>query len=519
MPIDRRYIDLLDANAYLRKASESFYFQCTARTVQESKLFPVNPYIALSYINAWYRWPELLRKIDAAMPAEEIGDRARQVGSYVNTITMSLIPQFYLGGRQMLIDMGLLRPTDAVEDVLDVLDFGRRVNLALHRGHAHVMPSDAGQRAQIHTERQTQVFEADALGVTPGDKLHTAFNRFMATASAYGFLSHCECRLSFNNHGPYKTRNGGEMLVRDMLDLSECDYPWMDGIAAPIEHNNLTVVVIMKDTHFHMVDDWGSFEATPAYDANNIVAVGLYTSDHLSDGYIPVHMNDASDLADYLDDQREKMAEATTGMWKMMAGWTREQMIDAGQLVYFGVLKDLAHFAGVYEQDDWFLIEERAQRFKPLMNDEYGGGFIAELVGLMSMSSQQWSEHHMEKFTDGRGEMWTPVPYSILADDEWTPTVGPIVEGSTSLPPKKGLYTTTKGRLTQEENNALARKTKPSMWDLRHYDDDTWIKYNAGDPRAEELYRAAQQNSYVLRDRGSELKMDDVAELRAAAAR
>ena len=44
MPIDRRYIDLLDANAYLRKASESFYFQCTARTVQESKLFPVNPY-------------------------------------------------------------------------------------------------------------------------------------------------------------------------------------------------------------------------------------------------------------------------------------------------------------------------------------------------------------------------------------------------------------------------------------------------------------------------------------------
>ena len=61
-----------------------------------------------------------------------------------------------------------------------------------------------------------------------------------------------------------------------------------------------------------------------------------------------------------------------------MAGWTREQMIDAGLLVYFGVLKDVAHFAGVYEQDDWFMVDERAQRFKPLMNDEYGDRAIAE---------------------------------------------------------------------------------------------------------------------------------------------
>ena len=84
MPAKHTYPELLDANDYLRKASDSFFFQCTTRTVQESKLFPVNPYIALSYLNAWYRWPELLRKIDAAMPAEEIGDRARKIGSYVN---------------------------------------------------------------------------------------------------------------------------------------------------------------------------------------------------------------------------------------------------------------------------------------------------------------------------------------------------------------------------------------------------------------------------------------------------
>ena len=80
MPIKRSYVDLLEANAFIQKWADSFFFQCTTRTVQESKLFPVNPYIALSYYNAWYRYPEVLRKVDAAMPAEEIGERARQRG-------------------------------------------------------------------------------------------------------------------------------------------------------------------------------------------------------------------------------------------------------------------------------------------------------------------------------------------------------------------------------------------------------------------------------------------------------
>ena len=487
MPIKKSYIELLDANSYIQKLADSFYFMCTTRTVQESKLFPVNPYIALSYYNAWYRYPELVRKVDAAMPAEEIADRARQVGSYVNTITMDVSTQFYLGGRQWLIDMGVIKPTDAVEDVVDVLDFTRRINLAYHRAEAHIIPSDGSYKDQVHTARQTQFFEENALGVTPGDKLHTAFTRFMAAVSAYGFLSHCECRLSFCNNGPYATKGGNEMLVRDALDLSECDYPWMDGIASEIEFNNLTLTVEMKDTHFNMVDDWGSFEAEPSYNNANLVSVGLYTSDYLSDGYIPVHMDDASDLADYLDDQREKMEAATAEMWKMMAGWSREQMIDAGLLVYSGTLKDVAHFAGVYEQDDWMLIDERCQRMKPLMNDEYGGSAIAELVGLITLTSQNRSPHHQSRYAKERGEMWSQIPYSVLSDDEFTAGVGPMGAGVTTLPAKTAKWTTTKGKLTQDECNAAAKAFSSRVHELRHYDDDSWIKNNPDAPQAVEL--------------------------------
>ena len=199
-----------------------------------------------------------------------------------------------------------------------------------------------------------------------------------------------------------------------------------------------------------------------------------------------------------------------------MAGWNRDQMIDAGLLVYYAVLKDLAHYAGVYEQDEWFTVDERVQRFKPLFNDEYGGSLIAEIVGLVSMTSQNQSEYHMAKHHDGRGEMWTPIPYSVLVDDEWTATVGPMRPGTTSLPAKTAGYTTTRGKLSQDECNRLAAAFRPTGWDARHYDDDNWVKFRFDDPRADHSYKVAQASSRMLHDKGARLRGEDLAKVSGA---
>lgn len=61
--------------------------------------------------------------------------------------------------------------------------------------------------------------------MTPGDELSTAFTHFMAAIFAYRFLSHWSAGLL------------QQLLVRDAVDLSERDFPWMDGAASEIEHN------------------------------------------------------------------------------------------------------------------------------------------------------------------------------------------------------------------------------------------------------------------------------------------
>ncbi len=515
MPSDLTYAQLLDYNAWIRKNSDAFHWQCTARTVQESKLFPVNPYIAMSYLNAWYRYPSLFRKLEETMSVEELGDRAREVSSASGIIQNGIISQFYLGGRQMLIDMGLLRATDALEDVAYVLDFTKRLNLAYHRNHAHVLPSDAGHRAQVLPERTIQVFHADTFGVKPGDRLHTATSRFLAQLSQYSFLAHCECRLGINNSGPYKVGDNAELLVRDFVDLAEGDYPWLDGVASEVRFNNYTIPVVLKDTHFNIVDDWASFEATPSYDHDNVIAVGLYTSDYLSDGYLPVAMDNPSTLADFLEHERDVLAAATADLWGVMAGWSREQLVDSGLLVYYGVAKDLFHIAGIYDQSEWMMVDERAQRFKPLMNDEYGRDLIAELVGYISLSSQQGNDYVMSKHSGAPGDMWSTIPYSVLNEDDLSGGVGPIGAGVTSLPEKTSTWTTTAGKLTLDQVNAKARELRPLPVEPEYrFLDERWIKDNPDDPRVDALYRHTQRNSRLLKDRGAGLRRDDVEALR-----
>lgn len=517
MPTSHTYTELLELNAWIRKNSDSWHFHCTTRTVQESKLFPVPAYMTLSYLQSYYRFPSLLRKLSEQMSPEELGDRLHEINTKGTIINLHCILEFYIAGRQLLIDLGMLKPTDALDDVCFVGDFSRRLNLAYHRHHAHVLPWDMNLRAQIHPERRTQVFEADAISCKAGDRLHASLQRFMATVNQYAFLSHCECRLGVQNHGPYKCGSDREMLVRGFVDLAESDLPWLDGVGSEVTHNNLTIPVIMKDTHFHIVDDWGSFEASPAYIHDNVVAVGLYTSDFLSDGEIPVAMDNAATMADFLDNEGEVLHRATRALWEEMAGWSRDQMLDAGAMVYAGVAKDIFHIAGIYDQDDWFTIDERAQRFKPLLNDEYARDFLGELLGFISLPSQQQNPYVMTRHDDGPHDMWWTVPYSVLVDDEFTDTAGPMQPGTTSLDPKRSTWNTTRGDLTLDEYNAQAREFTPEVCkEPYRFLDDAWVRAHHDTELADELYRLDQRGSRNLEGRGAGVTREEIDQIRAA---
>ena len=518
MPAEKSltYAQLLETNSLIQQVTDETYWLCVTRTVQESKLFPVSPYMLLSYLMAFYRYPELLRKIEARMPAEAIGDRARNMGIKIQNPAMGwCLPSFYLLGREYLIIMGMLRPQDAVEDVITVMDFWKRFQLAWHRNDGHMSNREFGHRGQFLPERRLQVFHADMYDCKAGDPLHTAAQAFLAATSQYGFLIACESRTCQHNSGPYKLSETREMIVRDFMDLAEHDFPWLDDVAADVPYNNLTVPMAVEGCHFYLIDDWGSFESEPEFKSHHMVGVGLYTSDVLSESYIPVGMENRETLTRTFEQLTNIAKDATAKLWKRIAGWSRDQMMDAGAIVYFSIVKDLAHVAGVYDMKDWMLVDDRAERMRPLFNDEYSNSFLGELVGLMTNPSQRINEYALMQHADSPTRMCSPIPYSILSDGDFTPTCGRLAPGMTNLPPKKDRYRTSRGLLTQDQYNAQVQAFVPEVCtDKYRHLCETWVKYNYDTPLADELYKIEQTHSRKLRDRGAGLRRDDIEKLR-----
>lgn len=499
------YVQLLEANNLMQTVGDETYWLCVTRTVQGSKLFPVSAYIMFSYLNAFYRYPALLRKIEERMKAEEIADRSRNMGIKIQNSHMGwCLPAFYLLGREWLISLGMLRPQDAVEDIVYVLDFWKRFQLAWHRNDGHLTNREYGHRAQILPDRRLEIFKADMFTCEPGDALHSAAQAFMATASQYGFLVSCESRISLTNSGPYRLDDTHQLLVRDFMDLAECSLPWLDGVAADVPHNNFTVTMSVRDCHFHLVDDWGSFESTPEFTADKLAGVGLYTSDPLTEGFVPLGMGSREELTKTFLELNEVLKDATNKLWVRMAEWSRDQLLDAGALSYFAVIKDLAHVAGVFEVEDWLEIDPRAERFRPLLNDEYGNSVLNELVGSLTLPSQQVSPFTMMQHNDAARRMFTPVPLSILNGEDYVPSVGPPQPGTNNLDPKVDRYRTSRGTLSLSEYNRLAQEHRPEICSDRYrFLCETWVKYNAGTPMADELYRVEQRQSRTRKDHGS----------------
>ena len=506
------YAQLLETNNLIQQNSDETYWLCATRTVQESKIFPVSAYILFSYLNCFYRYPELLKKIEANMSAEEVGDRARSTGVKILAWT---IPCFYLLGREMLINWGVIKPTDAVEDVVYVMDFWKRFQLSWHRNNGGLTNRQNGHRAQIFPEQKLQVFHADAFECVPGDELHNAAQEFMATIAQYGFLVSCESRLTIHNHGPYKISENREMLVRDFRELAEYDFPWLDGVAKDLLYNNLTVAMIVEDTHITLLDDWGSFEAEPELKSEHIRAVGLWTADNLTDGHQPIGMDSPEQLTQTFAELTAQIKIATTKLWEQMAGWSRDQQMDAGALNYFAVPKELAHIAGCYESRDWMMMDDRAERFRPLLNDEYGNLFLGELVGMITQPSQQAHSYTMAQHTDKATKGLSFIPYSILQDEPYTSGVGRITGGVTNLEPKQDRYRTSEGVMSEAELNERCKEfTMTACTEEFRLLCSDWVKYHFHEDKADDLFAIEQKHSRLLRGKGASLSRDDIETLR-----
>ncbi len=312
------------------------------RTSLESRLIPVTAYIVVACAEAYLRYGDMMRAIDAVMPAQEIGRRARRPGCQVDTCYLWSIANFALVGRKVysLMDPAL----DTAEHMYPILDFWERAAMA-YRGDGTRQAWDTDTATPYDDGVIATMLDGAHEIATADDRKRIA--RFNATLVNYLFLLYFDTRAGYGDTGPYAVPGHPEqrLLVRDFYRLGHSDFWWSD-VAGHLPYHNLTAGLVLDGVDFR-VTDFGTSNHTPEDYLDHVVGFGLYTTDDCA----PNELRAVDDGE--LDGIVKAVRTAQAEHYKNIAAMSRDEKIRCGAYVYFTFLRPFAQEAGIEDELDW----------------------------------------------------------------------------------------------------------------------------------------------------------------------
>ncbi|HEV3226142.1 MAG TPA: hypothetical protein VGZ52_04885 [Acidimicrobiales bacterium] len=313
------------------------------RTSLESKLIPVTAYIVVACAETYLRYPDMIRAIDAVLPAEEIGRLARRPGCQVDTCYLWSIANFPLVGRKVF---SMLDPSlDTPDRLHTVLEFWERAALAYRGNDGTRQAWDTGSSTPYDVAIVGHLLAGTVAIDDPGER--TRIKRFNATLVNHLFLMYFDTRAGYGDTGPYEVPGhpSRRLLVRDFYRLGQSDYWWSD-VARDVPYQNLTAALVLDEVEF-TVTDFGTSNHQPEDYLDHLVGFGLYTTDGCAPGEL------RSVPLDELDSIVAAVRTAQADHYRNIAAMSRDDKIRCGAYVYFSFLRPFAIEAGCADELDW----------------------------------------------------------------------------------------------------------------------------------------------------------------------
>jgi hypothetical protein len=310
------------------------------RTAIGSQLIPITAYIVVACAEAFYRYPDMMRQIDASLRAEEIGRRARRPGDNVNLVYLWSIANFWLLGRKVVTQFD--PSTDDPEAAFTVLDFWDRAATAFHGDSGARQAWDVDGRVTPYDDEVVRLLTEAAQPID--GTLRDEVKRFNATLVNYLFLLYFDTRVGSGDTGPYPLPDGRVLLVRDFYRMAKSDFWWSD-VAAEVPYHHLTAGLVLDDVDVR-VTDFGTSVTNPEDYLDRLVGFSLFTSDGVDGSLRPVPLDEIGDIVDVV-------RRAQAQHYRNIAAMSRDEKIRCGAYVYFSFLRPFARAAGVAGDLDW----------------------------------------------------------------------------------------------------------------------------------------------------------------------
>lgn len=369
---DRLDDDELDT--LIQHMGRAFKPEMTRRSGFTSEIFPMMPYMSMSVIEDFHTYPERVRIIDAAMPAEEIGRRLRERPGLVSPLWIWMVGYHYLCGRELLVHMGKKAVSDDVDDVRTVVDFWRRLTLA-HRGDGTLDYKDAGFTNRYLPDSAVAELRSH-LGPVDGD-VRKELQTLNAALSGYCFMYFTDSRVGICDNGPYPNGDGTATLVRDFLSLDSGPFGYRWARECDPGFSGITMTLTFPGDVFteFEINDWGTTFTEPEQFLATVTeaAVVGHRADGSSEILTPARWGELT----------KKIGEDHLRLYQSFSAMDRSERILAATEMYTFGLRPFARVAGVEDRIEWQISADTMALFpEPLADDDaaaaiFGGALVA----------------------------------------------------------------------------------------------------------------------------------------------
>ncbi len=334
-----------------------------------SGMIPRQEYEILSFMNEFYRYPEIMRYVTDQIGAQgviDIGASARrEIGTKINCVHDWCLGAVAFGmGRCGLLAGEWIKPDEYVEESNIILKFMQRV-LWGKRKDGLILNSQDRYRCQIHDDDIIADLRTQIVDFEPGSEEQHIFEQFNATAELLAFFDHYDCRLGLGDTGPYPLPDGRILIVRDLF-TNEDVFHWSD-VCEELPHCYTLLVVVdpavMGLEEIRVNDISTSFtipkNCVPAITGGAILVREKWDTP-MSEVY-PVKLHD-------LEPHMDRLRDATFKMYKKTAAMSRHTLCLNGIYSYY-IEMILPHLrrAGLYDEVcakfDFWEIDQRVMNY------------------------------------------------------------------------------------------------------------------------------------------------------------
>ncbi len=357
-------LETSEINQQLTHLSQVFSDILAERGLLESKLFPVNEYISVSFYQTYERLYDVMTQVWDKTTPVELARKSKTLLSEIQALSITYLWLYY-----SLARMGVIfnkyesdpskEPVERQEQWKWMLEQWYDLGTNYFNTGKPTVAASGGTNLALGDDSINWL--TDRLEPVTEEQVRK-IRRYIGSVDLYAFMDECEARAKIIDHGPYPMDNNEIMIISEYTHLhngkEDLWLPWSD-TESKIPSSSLGIAMTMKDcsTFFN---DIGTVTVEPG-DYSRLVTKACAYTKHDSK-IVLLGLDELSAYAEAAD-------AAQTELYLKFAGWDKRTLMLAGAQAYWKCYARYTNQVGITDKIDWNLSQAVVDEHVPFFMD------------------------------------------------------------------------------------------------------------------------------------------------------